>query len=308
MQHFIFLSLVSAAAAAYFYFAPPRNLAGLLGIREKKPAAEPFWKLKQKTAFLSNLAFFEKYAKKAIQRGTTISAEKIAFLTLTASFTAFAGGMALFRLWWLAVVLAAAVFVFVPRAVLNFESIRMEKIIDEQLPSVIFTLISSIKAGSTLLGAIKTAGEDHGYPLGSELLIVYESVKHGEDLNSALEKMARRLGDHDAVRRLVLSINIAANTGGSIISMLDAVSKMVSERNYAREMARSFSTQGLISAAALSIVPIASLFALNEAMPGAVSEFFYGSVQGKLVLFFCFCLIMLGWLSIYYMLQKNLKV
>lgn len=307
MLAFLFLSILFLCLAVYMYVLPPRTLQDIFEPErhKKEKVSRHSFQLQLKPSAFKNIRYFQKHSKNALARGLDISAGEIGLKTFLVTAGVFIVGLVLFRHSLLAGISAIIALIFVPKAIITFSINRMESIITKQIARVVFSLSSTVRAGNTLLTAIKTAGEDVPPPLGPELLRVHYSVKHGESVELALENLSARTGYHPTVKKLVVAIKTSLRTGGSIAGALDGVAEMVHDRIHTRAMVRSYSMQGFISAASLNIVPIITAFMMNRAIPGLVADFFYGAFTGQLMLFGCVYLILLGWLIIYKVIQQQ---
>jgi len=104
-------------------------------------------------------------------------------------------------------------------------------------------------------------------PIGSEFGLVADGVTYGAELTDALHAMAERW-DLDDLRMFVVSLAVQSETGGNLAEILENLNKVIRDRSQLFLKVRALSSEGRISAAMLTVLPVLSflvLFLLNPA-------------------------------------------
>jgi tight adherence protein B len=98
-------------------------------------------------------------------------------------------------------------------------------------------------------------------PIGSEFGIAVDEVSYGAELRDALQNMAERW-DLDDMRMFVVSLSIQNETGGNLAEILENLSRVIRERHAMMLKVRALSSEGRMTAAMLTILPIFSFVVL----------------------------------------------
>jgi tight adherence protein B len=94
---------------------------------------------------------------------------------------------------------------------------------------------------------------------------VVDEVTYGADLRDALTAMADRW-DLDDMRMFVVSLSVQSETGGNLAEILENLSKVIRERQSMMLKVRALSSEGRMTAAMLTGLPVlafAILFLTN---------------------------------------------
>ena len=107
----------------------------------------------------------------------------------------------------------------VPFVVLRIAGNRRMKAFDRQLPDVLATIASSLRAGHGLRTALKDIADDGAAPASEELTRVLGEERLGRPLDQAITAMCERLNSPD-LEYVATAINVQAQTGGSLAEPL----------------------------------------------------------------------------------------
>lgn len=138
-----------------------------------------------------------------------------------------------------------------------YRKIRLrEKAFERQLPDLLDLMGRSIRAGHSLSGAIRFAGEESPEPAGVEFARVFDEINFGVDMATALQNLARRVNCAD-LRYLIAAIMIQMETGGNLTELLDRLAHLIRERFKLIGQTRALTAQSRFSGYILSGIPIA---------------------------------------------------
>ncbi len=293
---------VFCAVYSYYYQAPAlgKKLGLKKGLINTKRNYSDF-----EFSFLSKLNYFKNLSLYASNNGAYVTTGHIGFVAVISTVIGFILATIIFRSLTLSVVFTSIVFLLVPLIYMHLLVGRQREKISAQLGGVLLPLTSSLRAGKTIVESIKAAGNEVPPPLGTELIKVYNAVKHGgEDLNSALKKMLIRSGNHYMLQKIIFAITITRTTGGNVAKALDGIGRMIDDELYTQEFAKSHSAHGKMIAIVFNAVVFFVVFNMNKVMPGAAAEYFFSSFRGQAILFICIMAIIGGWIMIFRMLSR----
>ena len=156
----------------------------------------------------------------------------------------------------LSVPLAAAFFyLFLQRA-------RRRRIarFSEQLPDALDVIVRGLRAGHPFRVALALVAREMPDPVGSEFGIVADEIMFGLDQSVAVNNLGPRVG-HSDLSFFSTAVNIQLHTGGNLGEILSRLSRMLRSRSKLRLKIRALSSEGRLSAVALSLTPFI-LFAI----------------------------------------------
>ena len=143
----------------------------------------------------------------------------------------------------------------VPFVVLRIAGNRRMKAFDRQLPDVLATIASSLRAGHGLRTALKGVADDGAAPASEELTRVLGEERLGRPLDQAITAMCERLTSPD-LEYVATAINVQAQAGGSLASLFDTLSETVRERQRHARKVHALTALGRTSAIFLVCMPI----------------------------------------------------
>lgn len=143
---------------------------------------------------------------------------------------------------------------------------------NEQLPDMVDIVVRSLKAGHPLPISLGLVAREMRDPGGTEFGIASDEITYGLDVPTALQNLARRVGDPDLVF-VVMATTIQAQTGGNLSEILSRLSKLIRDRYKLRRKVHSLTAEGRASAVALTVMPFA-LFGLVR----LIAPSYYGDV------------------------------
>ncbi|QGP94130.1 Type II secretion system (T2SS), protein F (plasmid) [Neomoorella glycerini] len=133
----------------------------------------------------------------------------------------------------LSAILALAAFIFVPRGYACWQKRRRQALFLAQLGRAVDNLASAIRAGGSVLDALKYAEETSPGPIKFELKQVREDIMAGAPLEKAVKDMAARI---DLLEAYVLADGLAllagAGGGSDAVRLLEGAAGFVREREH----------------------------------------------------------------------------
>jgi tight adherence protein B len=154
--------------------------------------------------------------------------------------------------------LAPVAFVFYKRAQ------RFSKF-EQNLPEALDLMVSALRAGQSLVAALKLVGDEVPDPIGGEFRICFDEQNYGLELRTAMENLVVRAPLQD-LRIVVTAILIQKESGGNLAEVLDKASYLIRERFRLRRQVRVHTAQGRMTGWILSLLPIVlgiGLYLLN---------------------------------------------
>ena len=154
----------------------------------------------------------------------------------------------------------------IPLLFLQVRANRMRKKIQDQFPVALDVFVRGLRAGHPIAAALDLLTVEMPDPIGSQFGIVVDEVTYGADLRDALTGMADRW-DLDDMRMFVVSLSVQSETGGNLAEILENLSKVIRERASMMLKVRALSSEGRMTAAMLTGLPILAFTLLFIANP-----------------------------------------
>ena len=204
------------------------------------------------------------------------------FVALTVIMVVMAGGMA--HLWRgdiLITTVAALAGFFSPRAYVAFRRGRRLRSFNDQLGDTINLMVNSIRAGYSILQAMRAVSEEMGPPASEEFARVVQEVQLGIPLEEALDHMLRRVPSED-LDMMITAINVQREVGGNLAEVLDSISFTVRERIRIKGEIRALTAQSRISGYMVAMVPLvltAIIYLINPEFMGLLFQHTCGHIM-----------------------------
>ena len=165
----------------------------------------------------------------------------------------------------LTLTIAFCAAVLMPVLVINFIGQRRRKRMEEQFPISLDVFIRALRAGHPVASAIDLLTKELPDPIGSEYGLVADEVSYGAELADSLAAMANRW-DLEDIRMFVVSLSVQNETGGNLAEILENLSTVIRARASLYRKVRALSSEGRMTGAVLTILPVGAfvvLFTLN---------------------------------------------
>ncbi|HEU0311069.1 MAG TPA: type II secretion system F family protein [Sphingomicrobium sp.] len=154
----------------------------------------------------------------------------------------------------------------IPILVFQIRATRMRKKIEDQFPVALDVFVRGLRAGHPIAAALDLLTVEMPDPIGSQFGIVVDEVTYGADLRDALSAMADRW-DLEDMRMFVVSLSVQNETGGNLAEILENLSQVIRERASMMRKVRALSSEGRMTAAMLTGLPIFAFTLLFIASP-----------------------------------------
>jgi tight adherence protein B len=144
---------------------------------------------------------------------------------------------------------------FAPRAYVGLRRGRRLKAFNSQLGDTINLMVNSIRAGYSILQAMRAVSDEMAPPISSEFGRVVQEVQLGIPLEDALHHMLRRVPSDD-LDMMITAINIQREVGGNLAEVLESISFTIRERIRIKGEITALTAQSRISGYMVALVPI----------------------------------------------------
>jgi tight adherence protein B len=169
---------------------------------------------------------------------------------------------------------------------------RRSKAFDRQLPDVLATIASTLRAGHGLRTALRAVADDGSPPASEELKRVLGEERLGRPLDEAITAMCERIGSED-LEYVATAINVQSQAGGSLATLFDTLSETVRERQRHARKVRALTSMGRMSAMILTALPFGLAFLMTVISPSYMAPF-YRTSTGHVLIVFCLVSMTLG--------------
>jgi tight adherence protein B len=155
---------------------------------------------------------------------------------------------------------ALAMALAVPSAIallyLFLQSARRRRIaaFGEQLPDALDVIVRGLRAGHPYRVALGLVAREMPDPVGTEFGIVADEIMFGLEQSTAVDNLGARVGLED-LAFFSTAVNIQSETGGNLAEILGRLSSLLRSRAKLRLKVRALSSEGRLSAIALSVTP-----------------------------------------------------
>lgn len=166
----------------------------------------------------------------------------------------------------------AALGAMLPMLVLSFIRRRRQQEFLNQLPDALDIVIRGLRSGHPLQSAMLYVGREMPDPIGSEFGMTVDEITFGLGVEQALQNLSGRVGVPE-LSFLVTAASIQGKTGGNLAEVLDGLSAIIRDRTQLRRKVRAMSSEGRMSAYALTVMPVLIALAIHLQNPN-----YYGDV------------------------------
>lgn len=148
---------------------------------------------------------------------------------------------------------------------------RMSKF-EEQFPESLEFVARSMRAGHAFSVSLEMLHREFQEPLAGEFRRTFEEHNLGLPLDTALQKLAKRIPTLD-VHFFVSAVLLQKRTGGNLAEILDKLAYVIRERFKLRGKIRAISAHGRMTGIALSSIPVAVAALMLVTNPDYVTFF-----------------------------------
>lgn len=134
--------------------------------------------------------------------------------------------------------------------------------LEQQLPDALALAASALRAGHSLVRALRVVADETRGPLGDEVRRTIREIDLGRSLDHALAQLDARAGSKD-VELWVTAMLVHRQTGGNLASIVDALGDRIRERARLRSEIRALTAQGRLSGIVVAAAPLAFFLLLS---------------------------------------------
>ena len=165
---------------------------------------------------------------------------------------------------------------------LSIAARRRTKAFDRQLPDVLATIASTLRAGHGLRTALRAIADDGASPSSDEFAQVLGEERLGRPLDEAIAAMCERIGSPD-LEYVATAVRVQSQTGGSLAGLFDTLSETVRERQRHARKVKALTALGRMSAIVLVSLPIALGALMTLLSPDYMAPLYTTSGGHKLI-------------------------
>jgi tight adherence protein B len=125
----------------------------------------------------------------------------------------------------------------------------------KKLPDTLDLMVSALRAGHSMVGALGHAASEAPEPLGRELRLCFEEQNFGIDLRSAVQNLIQRVPLQD-VRIVTTAMLINKESGGNLAEVLEKTAQVIRDRFRIQQQIRVHTAQGRMTGQILSVIPL----------------------------------------------------
>jgi tight adherence protein B len=153
--------------------------------------------------------------------------------------------------------------------VLQRRSARFAKF-DEGLPEALDLMVSALRAGHSLVAALRLVAYESPDPIGTEFRICFDEQNYGLELRTAMENLVARVPQQD-LRIVSTAILIQKESGGNLAEVLEKAAYLIRERFKLKRQIRVHTAQGRLTGWILTVLPVVLGVALYLVSPETMS-------------------------------------
>jgi tight adherence protein B len=153
---------------------------------------------------------------------------------------------------------------------------------EQGLPEALDLMVSALRAGHSLIAALRLVAHESPDPIGAEFRICFEEQNYGLELRTALENLTQRVPLQD-LRIVATAILIQKESGGNLAEVLDKAAQVIRDRFRLKRQVRVHTAQGRLTGAILAVLPVVLGTALYLVNPATMSVLWTRAIGVKLL-------------------------
>ncbi|MBX9690004.1 MAG: type II secretion system F family protein [Candidatus Obscuribacterales bacterium] len=155
---------------------------------------------------------------------------------------------------------------------IKWEAGQRQKRLTAQLPQVLETMVSTLKAGSPVVECFKLLSETAPEPIRSEFKRALVSLQLGKPFRDVLAEMGTRIRTSD-FRLLTQAIFISQDVGANLADVVATIAEAIRERFRLRDFLNSLTAQGKMTALFIGSLPYFITGMTYVMAPGYITPF-----------------------------------
>ncbi len=149
---------------------------------------------------------------------------------------------------------------------------RRQARMTEQLPQVLETMVSALRAGSPILECFKVIAETSPDPIRSEFKRGLIALQLGKPFRDTLKEMSLRIKAPD-FKLLTQAIFISQDVGGNLADVVSVIAAAIRERFKLRDFLAALTSQGKATAMFIGCLPYFIMLVTYIMTPGYLVPF-----------------------------------
>ncbi|MFC4402426.1 type II secretion system F family protein [Gracilibacillus xinjiangensis] len=143
----------------------------------------------------------------------------------------------------------------IPNIWLKQKEQKRIKQFNEELPNMLTSIISSLRAGFSFVQALQLVAEEANSPIKEEVETLLKSMQYGTSLEDAMLEWKNRIPSND-LGLLIEAILIQRQVGGNLAYLLGKIVETTRERKKLQNQVKSLTAQGKLSGIVISALPV----------------------------------------------------
>ena len=143
---------------------------------------------------------------------------------------------------------------------------RLDKF-EEQLPEALEMMSRALRTGYPFMDCLKMVSTDMNEPISQEFGMTYVEINYGRDVEVAFALMIERVPSLSLIA-MTTAILIQRETGGNLSEVILNISSVLKGRFKLQRRIKTLSAEGMMSAWAMLLLPLALFGVLNLVSPG----------------------------------------
>lgn len=151
-----------------------------------------------------------------------------------------------------------------------------------KLPETLDLMVSALRAGHSMMGALGAAAREAPEPIGREFRLCFEEQNFGIDMRTALQHLVERVPLQD-VRMISTAMLINKESGGNLAEVLEKTGHVIRDRFRLQQQIRVHTAQGRLTGWILSFLPVVLGFAMYMVNAKYISLLFTHPTGHKII-------------------------
>lgn len=157
--------------------------------------------------------------------------------------------------------IGAVIGFFLPRIYVGRQKAARLQRFDDELSDMLNLMVNGLRAGYSTMQAMEAVSKELPPPICDEFRRVVQEMQLGISMEKSLENLTRRIPSKD-LDLVVTAINVQREVGGNLAEILGTISHTIRERVRVKGEIRVLTSQAMISAKFLSLMPVIVFIAL----------------------------------------------
>jgi tight adherence protein B len=166
--------------------------------------------------------------------------------------------------------ISSTIIGFLPWLIFRYLKKRRIEKIEEQLPDALQLFAGAIRAGLSLMGAIKQIATELPIPLSQEFQMMLQEQRLGVALDDSLENFTHRV-PVQSINLMVSAMRISNETGGSLAETLERAAHTLRSQHAMERKIKALTAQGKMQAWVVGLLPVFLLYVLSKMEPDAMA-------------------------------------